>query len=125
MAKNFIQNGSVINWVNGTGSAVVSGQVVAVGNILGVAAVDIANGDTGTVYVEGVFTVTKADGATTHDFAQGASVYWDASVGKFEKEGTGTKATGDISGAAVAWEAAASTATTAKVKINANVGSIT
>jgi len=125
MATNFVQEGGTISWTNGTGDAVVSGQVVAIGNILGVAAVDIANGAVGTVYVEGVFTCPKASGATTHDFAQGAAVYWDASAGKFEKTGTGTLATGDLSGSAVAWEAAASTATTAKIKINQNVGSVT
>lgn len=125
MATNFVQEGGSINWTNGTGAAVVSGQVVAIGNILGVAAVDIANGATGVVYVEGVFIAPKASGASTHDFAQGASIYWDASAAKFEKTGTGTLATGDVSGAAVAWEAALSTDTTFKVKINQNVGSVT
>lgn len=124
MATNFVEQGDSLNWTNGTGAEVVSGQVVAIGNILGVAAVTIANGATGTVYTCGVFTVPKAAGASTHDFAQGAAVYWDASEGKFEKTGTGTLATGDISGAAVAWEAAVSTATTAKVKINGNVGTV-
>jgi predicted RecA/RadA family phage recombinase len=89
MAKNQLQEGKTIAWTNATGSNVVSGQVVRVGagtnGLLGVAAVDIANNATGTVYVNRVHTLPKADGATTHDLAQGAFAYWGASAGKFEK----------------------------------------
>lgn len=46
MAKNFYQDGNTMDWHNGTGKAVVSGQAVAVGAITGIAQHDIpANAD--------------------------------------------------------------------------------
>ena len=56
MARNYESDGNVIQWTNGTGAAVASGQVVKVGNILGVALVAIAIGASGSVAVEGVFS---------------------------------------------------------------------
>jgi predicted RecA/RadA family phage recombinase len=77
--------------------------VVAIGNILGVALVDIANGATGSVGIRGVFTVPKVSAAV---IAQGESLTWDVSAGKFD-DNAATPATGDITGApAVAFEAA-------------------
>lgn len=103
MAKNFVQPGKVIDWTNATGSAVVSGQVVAIGQILGVAQVDIANGASGSVGINGVFTVPKVSGAV---IAQGESLTWDVSAAAFD-DNAATPATGDITGApAVAFEAA-------------------
>ncbi len=103
MAKNFIQPGEVIDWTNGTGSAVASGAVVAIGQMLGVALVGIANGATGSVQIKGVFEVPKVSGAV---IAAGESLVWDVSAGAFD-DNAATPATGDISGApAVAVEAA-------------------
>lgn len=103
MATNFVQPGEVIDWVNGTGAAKAAGAVVAMGNILGVALVDIANGATGSVAISGVFTVPKVSAAV---IAQGESLVWDVSAGAFD-DNLATPATGDISGAAaVAFEAA-------------------
>ncbi|HYE40089.1 MAG TPA: DUF2190 family protein, partial [Ramlibacter sp.] len=48
-ATNYSHEGRVIDWVNGTGADVTSGSVVKMGNVLGVALVDIANGATGSV----------------------------------------------------------------------------
>lgn len=76
MANSFKQDGDVIAWTNGTGSAVASGDVVQVGyKQLGVALVDIASTATGSVAVDGVFSLAKTTGAIT----QGAKVWWDAS----------------------------------------------
>ena len=103
MATNFIQPGEVIDWTNGTGSAVASGAVVAIGQMLGVALVGIANGATGSVQIKGVFEVPKVSGAV---IAAGESLVWDVSAGAFD-DNAATPATGDISGApAVAVEAA-------------------
>jgi len=78
MATSFIKSGDTINWTNG-GSAVVSGAVVAVGEIgLGIATVDIAGGATGVVSLCGVYELAKATGVTA---AQGAALYWNASTG--------------------------------------------
>lgn len=112
MATNFIQDGDTITWTNGTGSAVVSGQVVAIGNILAVALVDIANGASGSVKTRGVFSVPKVSAAV---IAAGESLTWDVSAAKFD-DNAATPATGDITGApAYAVEAAGNGVTTLKV----------
>jgi len=112
MAKNYVSDGNVINWTNGTGSAVSSGDVVATGHCIGVALVDIADGATGSVAVEGVFTVPKVSAAV---FTQGEKLIWDASASAFD-DSAATPATGDITGGAVAWIAGANTETTCTVK---------
>lgn len=112
MATNFVQDGDVITWTNGTGSAVVSGQVVAIGNILAVALVDIASAASGSVKTRGVFTVPKVSGAV---IAAGESLTWDVSAAKFD-DNAATPATGDITGApAYAVEAAGNGVTSLKV----------
>lgn len=117
---NEVQDGKKITWTNGTGSNVVAGQVVAVGILVGVACVAIANGASGAVAMDGVFTVPKATG---NAWVSGAKVLWDVSAAKFDHGGA-TPATGDISGCCVAWAGAASGDTTGKVKINVGVGTV-
>jgi len=114
MAKNLVQTGQVIPWTNGTGSAVTSGSVVAMTNTIGIALGDIADGDVGSVAVEGVFDgVPKVSAAV---FAQGEKLIWDTSAGAFD-DSSATPATGDITGAAVAWVAGLNTQTTCTVKL--------
>ncbi len=55
MATNHVQKGAVMSWTNGTGSDVVSGEVVAFADMIGVAAGDIADGETGELLIEEVF----------------------------------------------------------------------
>lgn len=117
---NEIQDGKRITWTNGTGSDVVAGQAVAVGNQVGVACVDIANGESGAVAMEGVFSLPKATGSA---WTAGSKLLWDVSAAKFDV-GTATPATGDISVCCVAWAAAASGDTTGYVKINVGVGTV-
>ena len=101
--NNYRNSGILVTWTNGTGSAVVAGQVVAVGQVLGVAAVDIASTATGTVQIGGRFTVPKVSGAV---IAQGESLSWDASAGAFD-DNAAVAAEGDVYGApAIAAEAA-------------------
>lgn len=122
MAKKFIQPGEVITWTNATGSAVLAGAVVAIGQILGVALVDIANGASGSVQITGVFEVPKVSAAV---IAQGESLLWDVSAGQFDAK-SATPATGDISGPpAVAFEAAGNGVTTLKVKFTGVPGTKT
>ncbi|MEB8638652.1 DUF2190 family protein [Cronobacter muytjensii] len=59
MAKNYVQDGTTIEWVNSTGKAVASGAPVQVGNIVGVAHADIAPGETGVLHMSGVFQLPK------------------------------------------------------------------
>lgn len=122
MANNFQQPGDVITWTNGTGSAVVSGQVVRVGNILGVALVDIASTASGSVALSGVFTVPKVSAAV---IAQGESLTWDASAAAFD-DNLAAPATGDVTGPpAVAFEAAGNGVTTLAVKFTGVPGTVT
>lgn len=115
MATNFQQPGEVIDWPNATGNDVSSDDVVVIGQILGVAQTDIANGETGPVMVTGVHRLPKVSGAV---IAQGEVLVWDSSAGAFDDK-QATPASGDISGnAAYAWESAGSGTTTIAVKLN-------
>ena len=119
MAKNFESDGDTIQWTNGTGADVASGQMVKVGpSMLGVALVAIASGATGSVAVEGVFSgIPKVSAAV---FAQGEKLVWDITAnggkGAFD-DSAATPATGDVTGAAIAWVAGANTETTCTVKL--------
>ena len=114
MANNYQQKGDRIVWTNATGSAVVSGQLVKIGNILGVALVDIANGASGDVAIEGVFSgVPKVSAAV---FAQGEKLIWDVSAAKFD-DSSATPATGDVTGGAIAFVAGADAETTCTIKL--------
>lgn len=121
MASNFKQPGDVIPWVNGSGVDKVSGQVVVVGKVLGVCLVDIANGATGSVALDGVFSVPKVSGAV---IAQGENLTWDASAAAFD-DNAATPATGDVTGPpAVAFEAAGAGVTSLLVKFTGVPGTV-
>lgn len=113
MATNYVSDGNVIQWTNGTGSAVSSGDLVVAGHTLGVALVDIANGASGSVAVEGVFTAPKVSAAV---FVQGEKLIYDVSAGAFD-DSAATPSSGDITGGAVAWIAGANAETTCTVKL--------
>ena len=49
MATNYLQEGEVLQWTNGTGADVTSGQMVKISHMLGVALQDIASTATGSV----------------------------------------------------------------------------
>jgi predicted RecA/RadA family phage recombinase len=119
MATNQVQSGEVITIT--AGAAYSAGDVVKVGNILGVAITDIANGASGAVAIEGVFDVPKVSGAV---IAAGESLTWDVSVGKFD-DNAASPATGDVTGAAaVAFEAAGNGVTTIAVKFTGVPGTV-
>lgn len=111
MAQNHVQEGKVMTWTNGTGSAVVAGQVVIVGFLVGIALGDIASGASGELALEEVWEVTKD---ATLAISQGADVFWDA---------TNSKATPAAVGLLMgqAFVAAAQAATTVKVRLSSAV----
>lgn len=75
MAAHIEYKGEIINWTNGTGSAVGHGELVRIGSYInGITLVDIANGSAGSVQTCGVVTVTKTAGYAA---AQGAVAYYD------------------------------------------------
>lgn len=120
MTTKYIQDGEVLDYANASGSTITSGTPVVMGNIIGVALADIANGATGSVAVEGVFNLPKVTGSA---WTIGSKLLWDSSAGKFDV-GTATPATGDVSVCCVAGGAAASAATTGPVKLNVGVGTV-
>ena len=107
MAKNYVQPGEVMDH---TATAdITAGDVVVIGQRVGVALNDIANGDVGPVQVAGVFEVPKD---TAVAFAQGDLVYWDDDAGNADDTNTNP-----LMG--YAFDGAAETGTTVLVKLNA------
>jgi predicted RecA/RadA family phage recombinase len=123
MATNYVQEGNTIQYT--AGADISSGDVVVIGSngdaIIGVALVDIANGSTGSVAIEGVFTVAKVSAAV---IAQGEYVVWDASASEFD-DNAATPATGDVSDGAIAWEAAGNGVTSIAIKLTGRPGTLT
>ena len=119
MATNYHQDGTTVHYTNATGSDIASGAPVVIGSQLGVAIVDIADGDSGAVRMEGVFALPKA--ATTV-IAQGAAVDYDGSAGAID--GDITAAAGDLIGCGVAWAAAATADELVMVKLNAAAATV-
>lgn len=118
MATNYVQPGEVITYT--AGAAITSGDVLVIGQSMGIALEDIANGSTGSVQLSGVFTVAKVSAAV---IAQGESVIWDASASAFD-DNAASPATGDVSTCCVAMEAGAATTTTIDVKLNVGIGTV-
>lgn len=123
MATNYVQPGEVIEY---TATAdITSNQVVKVGQTLGVALTDIANGAKGSVAIRGVFTCPKVSAAV---IAQGESLTWDVSAnsgaGAFD-DNAATPATGDVTGpTAVAAKAAGNGDTTLEVLFTGVPGTV-
>ena len=118
MARNYVNDGKVINWTNTTGATVASGQLIKIGNILGVALVEIPDEASGSVAVEGVWEgVPKVSAAV---FVQGEKLLFDVSagsgVGAFD-DSAATPASGDLMGGAVAWAAGSNGQTTCTIKL--------
>lgn len=120
MAKNYEQPGRVLDYVNNGAAAIVSGQPVVVGAVIGVALSDIPVGATGSVQVEGVFSLPKKTGTA---IAQGAALVFKAASKDFT---VGAPASGDVSGAAAfAFDAAEAGAAVMSVKLTGVPGTVT
>ena len=109
--ENKIADGGTVPYANASGSTIASGAVVAFGNTIGIAVADIPTGTTGTLQVQGRFTVPKVSGAV---FVAGEKLIWDASAGAFD-DSAATPASGDITGGVVAVSAGTNGQTTADV----------
>lgn len=122
MTTKSVQDGKVIQYAN-TGSAIASGDVVVMGNTIGIALEDIAaTTGVGSVAVEGVFSnIPKVTAAV---FAQGEKLIWDVSAGKFD-DAAATPASGDVTGGAVAWIAGANLETTCTIKLTPGNNTVT
>ena len=119
--KNSVQDGDSLAFTNTTGSDIAAGDVVELKHCLGIAATDIPNGGTGTVYLEGVYTVPKVAAAV---FVQGEKLIWIHASLSFD-DSSAVAAAGDITGGAVAWEDGAAAATTATIKLTPGNATLT
>jgi predicted RecA/RadA family phage recombinase len=119
MATNYHQDGTTVHYTNATGSDIASGAPVVIGGQIGVAIVDIADGDSGAVRMEGVFALPKAAGSA---IGQGDAVDFDLSEGKID--GDITAAAGDLLGCGVAWADAATADELVMVKLNAAAATV-
>lgn len=90
MASNFIQDGKSIRVAAPVGG-VVSGGVVKVGSLIGVAAVTAAAGEHFTLHLEGCFRLPKV---TADVVATGAALYWDDAAGKLTTTASGNTLAG-------------------------------
>ena len=118
MAKNFKQSGASMSVL--AASAVTSGSVQVIGSTLGVALASAEAGQSYTAAMEGVYVVPKVSAAV---IAQGEKVIWVVGSGAFD-DSLAVPAAGDVTGAAVAWEAAGAGVTELQVKFMGGVGAI-
>ena len=117
--KNFIQPGNVIE-VLAAVAPVASGQVVAIGSLLGVANSGAATGQPYNATLSGVFEVPKVAGAA---WTQGQTLMWKAASNAFGV--VGSAVTGDVTGAGVsAFAAAGSDDTKALVRFAGIPGTV-
>lgn len=115
MAKNFVQDGGVKRYTN-AGAAIASGSIVIAGGMAGIALADIATGATGSVDFSHGRIYSGIPKVTAAVFAFGEKLIWDTSAGKFD-DSAATPATGDITGAVIAWEPGANGETTCTVML--------
>lgn len=122
MSTNKVCDGNVITY-NNTGAAISAGDIVALKHCIGVALVDIAaTSGSGSVAIEGVFSgVPKVSAAV---FVKGEKLIWDTSASAFD-DSAATPASGDITGACVAWEAGANAETTCTIKLTPGNATLT
>ncbi|BBM00454.1 DUF2190 family protein [Microbulbifer sp. GL-2] len=121
MATNFVQDGRMLDVTNNTSAVITSGQVLAVGAVLGVAMDDIAVGETGVLAIDGVFSVPKVSAA---EINQGETLTWVVASSAFDSNAA-TAATGDITGpTAFAAEAAGNGVTSLAVKFTGVPGTV-
>jgi predicted RecA/RadA family phage recombinase len=110
--KNFVQPGEIMEYSN-SGSAISSGDIVVIGERIGVAMVDIAaTTGKGSVSMEGVYELPKT---TAQTWAQGDRLFYSSGTGKL----TNVAAAG-LRPAGYAFEAAGSSATVGNCKLEGN-----
>lgn len=121
MSTKFSRDGDSILYSN-SGSAISSGDVVIVENLICVAQEDIAaTSGTGWLAIAKAHRLPKVSAAV---IAQGEKVIWDVSAGAFDDDAA-TPASGDVSSGAVALEAAGNGVTEIEVLLNPGNGTVT
>lgn len=121
MATNYIGSGNEISAaLNSDSETWSSGQVVIVGDSIGVAINDIPVGTSGPVAIRGEWKLPKNSSEAIDQYDL---VVWDVDQAEFRAQGFST-ATGDISGGAICSVAAASDDTTVTVILRPGCGTV-
>lgn len=112
MAKEavFIQKGENIDYV--ASADIVSGQVVPLVNLCGIANDDIASGATGTLMIDGIVEIAAETGVA---WAVGELIYWN------DTDSKGTKTATDHVAMGFAVAVKASATATGRVKLQAKL----
>lgn len=104
MAANYKEPGNVLDWTNGSGSAVSVGAAVVVGTLVGIVIAGpvpgsstIANGASGVVRICGVFNYAKNP---TDVVAQGVNLYLDVAANRLTTTASGNTLAGKAAYAA-------------------------
>ena len=105
--KNYVEVGEAIQFT--AGANITSGSPVLIGDMVGVAVTDVANGAVGVANLEGVYTLAKVPADV---IAQGVVLYWNAGASQV----TTTVATNKRVGRA--YTAAAASTTTVNVRLS-------
>lgn len=77
-SADYWQRGETLDYTNGTGAKINAGDILPLGDRLGVAGCDIPDGAAGSVHVTGVFKMPKDYGESGKALAMGQAVYWDS-----------------------------------------------
>ena len=78
MATNFVQKGEALHYLVKAGDNIKSSDLVAVGQVVGIAITDGVEGELLAVSVEGVYSVPVP--VAVGDIAQGAFIYYDSTT---------------------------------------------
>lgn len=119
MARTFRQPGNTLTWTNDTGGDVASGDVVVLEDVVGIAQVDIADTEDGSVAIAGTHEVAKTTGTA---WAQGELLDWDASAGEFVPGAT--PAAGDVIGCGIAAEDVAAGGAVGEIRLTPGTGAL-
>lgn len=122
MARTYRQKGDTLKWAN-LGAAKAAGDVVVMGDTVGVAETDIAavgSAGEGSVMIVGVHLLAKKAGVA---WVQGDQLDWDASSSAFAKTGQGTY-TGDVTKCAIAAAPALAGDTEGEVRLCPGSGTV-
>lgn len=114
MAQNYRSPGQAVDYINNTGVEIVSGQVVFLGTVAGIALDSIPVNGIGSVMLHGVFELSKA---APLEIAQGDELFWNVGTEKV------TKTVADIL-LGIASAPAASTDTLVQVLLRSNTNSL-
>lgn len=116
MGRTYKQPGRILDFLNGSGGNIAVGDPVVLEDSVGIALVDIPDGESGAVSIEGVHEVPKATGTA---WALGQKVSWDSSADAFAID---QSAAGDVQHCGIAAANAAAGDTLGLVRLTPGTG---